>query len=145
MQGARSRAHTDRETWNASGDSDKKAWDGLSDQAKTKVTACHFNKGKEHASQGSKVNQMQAEEQDLLFDDLEDDFEAKQHDLSFDDSNEEQEEQVEPNKRKMTHVSNAGSAGKMHEDEGVDFDMILQAQQAGTHLRLQVRRHQPSD
>jgi len=55
MQGTRSRAYMDCETWNSLGESDKKAWDGLLDQAKTKVTACHFNKGKEHASQGSKA------------------------------------------------------------------------------------------
>jgi len=134
----------DRETWNSLGDSDKKAWDGPSDQAKTKVTACHFNKGKEHASQGSEVNKMEAKEHDLVFDDSEDELEAKQHDLQFDDnSDEEHEDQVEVNKHEMAHVSNAETARKMHEDEGVDFDMILQAQQA--NLRLQVRQHEQHD
>jgi len=52
----------DRDTWNALGDSDEKAWDGLSEPAKMKITACHFNKGKEYASQSSKVNQMEAKE-----------------------------------------------------------------------------------
>jgi len=143
MHGTRSRACMDRETWNSQGDLDKKAWDGLSDQAKTKVTACHFNKGKEHASQSSEVNQMEAKEHDLLFDDSEDKLEAKQHDSQFDDSNKEQEEQVEVNKHKVTHASNAESTRKMCEDNGVDFDTILQAQQANT--RLQARQHVPCD
>jgi len=86
-------------------DLDKKAWDGPSDQTKTKVTAHHFNKGKEHASQSSEVNQMEAKEHDLIFDDSEDGFEAKQCNLLFNDSDEEQEEQVEANKHKITHVS----------------------------------------
>jgi len=47
MQGNQSRAFMNRETWNALEDSDKKAWDQLSDPAKTKITAYHFNKGKE--------------------------------------------------------------------------------------------------
>jgi len=68
---------------------------------------------------------MEAKEDDLIFDDSEDSLEAKQHDLQFDDSDEEQEEQVEVNKHKATHVSNAESTCKMYEDEGVDFDMIL--------------------
>jgi len=29
----------------------------------------HFNKGKEYAAQGSEVNQMEAKEHDLIFDD----------------------------------------------------------------------------
>jgi len=48
MQGNQSRGFVNRETWNVLGDSDKKAWDQLSDPAKTKITAHHFNKGKQH-------------------------------------------------------------------------------------------------
>jgi len=44
MQGNQSRAFMNRETWNALEDSDKKAWDQLSDPAKTKNTVYHFNK-----------------------------------------------------------------------------------------------------
>jgi len=66
MQGSRSRACMDRETWNSLDDSDKKAWDGLSDKAKTKIAAHHFDTGKEYASQGSEVNQMEAKEHDLI-------------------------------------------------------------------------------
>jgi len=144
MQGTRSRAHMDRETWNALGDLDEKAWDGLSDQAKTKVTACHFNKGKEHASQDSEVNNMEAKEHDLVFDDSEDEMEAKQHDLEFDDDSDgEPEGQVEVSKHEAVKASDAESARKMHEGEGVDFDAILQAQKAAA--RLQVRQHDLHD
>jgi len=50
MQGNQSGAFMNCETWNALGDSDKKAWDQLLDPAKTKITAHHFNKGKECAA-----------------------------------------------------------------------------------------------
>ena len=135
LQGTCSRAYVDRHAWNMLEESDKKAWDRLSDQAKTKVTTCHFNKGKECTSQDSEVNQMEAKEHDLIFDDSDDELEAKQHDLLFDDSEEEQEEAVKASKHKVIQVSNAESARKMHEDEEVDFDMMLQAQQANTHLQ----------
>jgi len=46
-------------------------------------------------------------------------------------------------KHEVIHVSHADSSCKMCEDEGVDFDMILQAQQANTCL--QVNQHEPSD
>jgi predicted DNA-binding protein (MmcQ/YjbR family) len=39
MQGNQSGAFMNRDTWNALGDSGKKAWDQLSDAAKTKITA----------------------------------------------------------------------------------------------------------
>jgi len=129
-----------RETWNALGDSDKKAWDQLSDPAKTKITAHHFNKGKEHAAQGSEVNKMEAKEHDLIFDDSDGELEAKQHDLVFDDPEEEEETSIEVNNFESLQVSNAEIARKMYEDEGVNFDMMLQAQQANT--RLQARTHE---
>jgi len=132
-----------RETWNALEDSDKKAWDQLSDPAKTKITACHFNKGKEHAPQGSEVKQMEAKEHDLIFDDSDEESEAKQHDLAFDDPEEEEEATVEVNNFETVQASNAESARKTHEDEGVDFDMMLQAQQANT--RIQARNHELLD
>jgi len=47
------------------------------------------------------------------------------------------------NKHDVAHVSNAASTRKVYEDEGVDFDMILQAQQANS--RLQVRQHEQYD
>jgi len=143
MQGTRSRAFMDRETWNALEDSDKKAWDQLSEPAKMKITAYHFNKGKEYAAQGSEVNQMEAKEHDLIFDDSDEDLEAKQHNLTFDDPEEEEEATVEVNNFKSIQVSNAESTRKMYEDEGVDFDVILQAQQANT--RIQVRTHELLD
>jgi len=83
MQGNQSGAFMNRDTWNALGDSDKKAWDQLSDQAKTKITAHHFNKGKENAAQGSKINQMEAKEHDLICGDSDEELEAKQHDLTL--------------------------------------------------------------
>ena len=143
MQGNQSRAFMNRDTWNAFEDSDKKAWDQLSDPAKTKITAYHFNKGKEYAAQGSEVNQMEAKEHDLIFDDSDEELEAKQHDLVFDDPEEEEETAVEVNNFEAVQVSNAESTHKLYEDEGVDFDMILQAQQANT--RLQVRTHELLD
>jgi len=133
----------DRETWNALEDSDKKAWDQLSEPAKTKITAYHFNKGKEYAAQGSEANQMEAKEHDLIFDDSDEELEAKQHDLIFDDPEEEEEATVEVNNFETVQVSNAESTRKMYEDEGVDFNMILQAQQANT--RIQVRTHELLD
>jgi len=132
-QGNQSRAFMNRKTWNALEDSDKKAWDQLLDPTKTKITACHFNKGKEYAAQGSEVNQMEAKEHDLIFDDSDEELEAKQHDLVFDDPEEEEVTVVEVNNFETVQVSNAESTRKIHEDEGVDFDMILQAQQANTH------------
>ena len=143
MQGNRSRAFMDRETWNALEDSDKKAWDQLSEPAKTKITAYHFNKGKEYAAQGSEVNQMEAKEHDLIFDDSDGELEAKQHDLIFDDPEEEEEAAVEVNNFKTIQASNAESTRKLYEDEGVDFDTILEAQQANT--RIQVRTHKLLD
>jgi len=143
MQGTRSRAFMDRETWNALEDSDKKAWDQMSEPAKTKITAYHFNKGKEYAAQGSEVHQMEAKEHDLISDDSDEELEAKQHDLIFDDPEEEEETTVKVNNFKTVQVSNADSTRKIYEDEGVDFDMILQAQQANT--RIQVRTHEPLD
>jgi len=140
MQGTRSRAFMDHDAWNALGDSHKKAWDQLSEPAKTKIAAYHFNKGKEYAAQGSEVNQMEAKERDLIFDDSEEELEAKQHDLLFDDSEEEPEETVEVNHFKTIQVSNAETTRKMYEDEGVDCDIMLQAQQANT--RLQARNHE---
>jgi len=145
MQGARStsRAFMDRETWNALEDSDKKVRDQLSEPAKTKITAYHFNKGKEHAAQGSEVNQMEAKEHDLIFDDSDEELEAKQHDLILDDPEEEEEATVEVNNFETVQVSNAESTRKMYEDKGVDFDVILQAHQANT--RIQVRTHELLD
>jgi len=55
----------------------------------------------------------------------------------------EHEGQVEVSKHEAAHSSHADSARKMHEDKGVDFDMILQAQKAAT--RLQVRQHEQHD
>jgi len=142
MQGNQSRAFMNRDTWNSLGDSDKKAWDRLSDPAKTKITAHHFNKGKEYAAQDSEANKMEAKEHDLIFDDSEEELEAKLDDIAFDDNNE------EPNTFKVNNfetlqVSNAESTCKMCEEEGVNFDMMLQAQQANT--RLQVRTHELLD
>jgi len=107
MQGNQSGAFMNHETWNALEDSAKKAWDQLSDPAKTKITACHFNKGKEHAAQGSEVNQMEAKEHDLIFDDSDEELEAKQHDLMFDDPEEEEEATVEVNNFETIQVSAA--------------------------------------
>jgi len=132
MQGNQSRAFMNRETWSALGDSDKKAWDQLSDPAKTKIAAHHFNEGKEHAAQGSKVNKMEAKEHDLILDDSDGELEAKQHDLEFDDDEEEEETLIEVNNFESLQASNVETTRKMCEDEGVNFDMMLQAQQANT-------------
>jgi len=51
MQGNQSRAFMNRETWMALGDSDKKAWDQLSDPAKTKITAYCTTSTKERSMQ----------------------------------------------------------------------------------------------
>jgi len=76
-----------------------------------------------------------AKEHELVFDDSEHNLEVNQHDLQFDDSEEEPEEGAEANKHKAIQASNAETACKMCEDEGVDFDVILQAQQANAHLQ----------
>ena len=62
-------------------------------------------------------------------------MEAKQHDLLFDDSDEEPEGTVEVNNFETIQVSNAESTRKIYKDEGVDFDVILQAQQSNTCLQ----------
>jgi len=108
MQGNQSRAFMSRDAWISLGDSDKKAWDQLSDPAKTKITAYHFNKGKEHAAQNSEANKMEAKEHDLVFDDDPDEeLEAKQHDLVFDDPEEEEETSIEVNNFETLRASNA--------------------------------------
>jgi len=142
MQGNQSRAFMNRDTWNVLGDSDKKAWDQLSDQAKTKIAVCHFNKGKEYAAQDSEANKMEAKEHDLIFDDSDEELEAKQHDIAFDDSDEDPDA-VEVNNFETLQMSNAESTRKMSEDEGVDFDTVLQALQANT--RIQVHTHELLD
>jgi len=86
---------------------------------------------------------MEAKEHDLIFDDLDEELEAKQHDLMFDDPEEEEEATVEVNNFETVQVSNVESTRKMYEDEGVDFDVMLQAQQANT--RIQVRTHELLD
>jgi len=134
-----------RGTWNALGDSDKKAWDQLSDPAKKKITAHHFNKGKEHAAQRSEVNEMEAKEHDSIFDDSDEELEAEQHDLVFDDPEEEEETLVDVNNFETLQVSHAETARKMCEDEGVNFDMMLQAQQANTHLQPHTHERLDSD
>jgi len=108
-----------------------------------KITACHFNKGKEHAAQGSKVNQMETKEHGLIFDESDEELEAKQHDLAFNDPEEEEETLIEVNNFETLQVSNAETTRKMCEDEGVNFDMALQAEQANT--RLQARTHELLD
>jgi len=143
MQGNQSRAFMNRETRNALEDSDKKAWDQLSDPAKTKITAHHFNKGKEHAAQASEANKIEAKEHDLIFDDSDEGLEAKQHDLAFDDPDEEEDDAMEVNNFETIQAHNADSTRKMHGDEGIDFDKTLQAQQA--NARLQVRAHELLD
>jgi len=86
---------------------------------------------------------MEAKEHDLIFDDSDGELEAKQHDLIFDDPEEEEEAAVEVNNFKTIQASNAESTRKLYEDEGVDFDTILEAQQANT--RIQVRTHKLLD
>jgi hypothetical protein len=85
---------------------------------------------------------MEAKEHGLIFDDSDEELEAKQHDLAFDDPEKEQET-IEVNNFETLQVSNAESTRKMYEDEGVDLDTILQAQQANT--RIQVRTHELLD
>jgi len=83
MQGTRSQAHMDCDTWNSLEESNKKAWDGSLDKAKMKITGCHFDEGKEHALQGSEANKMEAKEHNLIFDksdnDREEQIEASKH------------------------------------------------------------------
>jgi len=87
---------------------------------------------------------MEANEHDLIFDGSDEGLEAKQYDLVFDDPEEEEEETVvEINNFETVQVSNADSTRKMYEDKEVNFDMMLQAQQANT--RIQVRTHELLD
>jgi len=83
---------------------------------------------------------MEAKEHDLIFDDSDEELEAKQHDLVFDDPEEEEETAVKVINFETVQASNADSTRKMYEDEGVDFSVMLQAQQANT--RIQVRTHE---
>jgi len=85
---------------------------------------------------------MEAKEHDLIFDDSEEELEAKQHDLAFDDSDEEPAT-AEVNNFETLQASNAESTRKMCEDEGVDFDVMFQAQQA--HAHIQAHNHEPLD
>jgi len=87
---------------------------------------------------------MEAKEHDLIFDgDSDDKLEAKQHDLIFDDPEEEEEAAIEVNNFETVQVSNVDTTHNIYEDEGVNFDMILQAQKANT--RLKVRTHELLD
>jgi len=76
---------------------------------------------------------MEAKEHDLVFEDLDEELEAKQHNLAFDDP-EEESDTIKVNNFETLQVSNAESTRKMYEEEGVDFDMMLQAQQTNTCL-----------
>jgi len=86
---------------------------------------------------------MEAKEHDLIFNDSDEELEAKQHDLVFDDPEEEEETLVEVNNFETVQVSDVDSTRKIYEDEGVNFDMMLQAQQANT--RLQAHTHELLD
>jgi len=87
---------------------------------------------------------MEAKEHNLIFDgDSDGELEVKQHDLIFDDPEEEEEAAIEVNNFETVQVSNVDTTRNMYEDEGVNFDMILQAQKANT--RLQVRTHELLD
>jgi len=122
MQGSRSRAYMDRTTWEKLSETDQKTWDTLSDQGKGAVTTYHFNKGKEVALRDA--NKMEAKSHDMVFDDDSDDdnsvIEAKVHESD------------------LATKSDVDSTRKMYENEGVDFNTVLQAQTASTRLEASV-------
>ena len=116
----RRRAYMDQETWNSISEEDRKTWDQLSDSTRTKITSYHFNKGKEYALRGAEANKVEASEHDIIFDDeLENDssdIEARVHETDH------------------HNASYSNDTRLMYEEEGVDFDKILQAQQVNTRL-----------
>lgn len=121
------RAYVDQETWNSISEDDRRIWDTLSNSSRTKITSYHFNKGKEYALRGAEANKMEAKEHDMIFDDdLEEenssDIEARVHETG----------QFTP--------SYSDATRQICEDEGVDFDQILQAQQANTRLHAGMYR-----
>lgn len=127
MEQPHRRIYVDQETLNSIPEEERKIWDALSDTTRTKITSCHFNKGKECAACGMEASKMEAKEHDIIFDgDLEDKdtsgLEARAH----------KTDQFTPLYSDATR--------QMCKEEGVDFDQILQAWQSNT--RLQAGMHQ---
>jgi len=116
-----------QDTWNSIPKDDQMKWDSLSDKTKLTVTTYHFNNGKEHAE----ANKMEAKQHDVVFDvDDEDDnsvIEAKNHEV------------------KSPQVNDPDATRKLHEEEGIDFEQILQAQKANTRLFTGVHEFEPGE
>jgi len=118
MQGRR--AYVTQDTWNSLSKEDQVKWDSLDDKTKLTITACHFNKGKEHALRDAEANKM----------------EAKQHDVVFETDDDNDNLVIEAKNHEVTppQVNNANTTRMSHEEEGIDFGQILQAQKANTRL-----------
>jgi len=129
MQGKR--AYVTQGTWNSLSKEDQVKWDSLEDKTKLTITTYHFNKGKEHALRDTEANKMEAKQHDMVFDsDVEDDnsvIEAKNHELT------------------PPQVNDASTTRKLHEEEGIDFGQILQAQKANTRLFTGVHEFEPEE
>jgi len=129
MQGRR--ACVTQDTWNSIPKDDQVEWDSLSDKTKLTVTAHHFDKGKEHALRDAEANKM----------------EAKQHDAVFDADDEDNNSVIEAWNHEVAppQGNDADMTRKLHEEEGIDFEQILQAQKANTRLFTGVHELEPEE
>jgi len=120
-----------QDTWNSIPKDDQVKQDSLSDKTELTVTACHFDKGKECTSPDAEVNRM----------------DANQHDMAFDADDEAENSVVEGKNHEATppQVKNADMTRKSCEEQGVDFEQILQAQKANTRLFTGVHELEPEE
>jgi len=102
----------------------------------------HFNKGKEYALRDAEANKMEAKQHDMVFE-----IEAKQHDMVFEDDDEDDNQVIEAKNHEVTppQVNDADKTRKLYEEEGVDFEKILEAQKANTRLFTGVHEIEPDE
>jgi len=74
-------------------------------------------------------------------------MEVKQHDTVFDAEDTDKNSVIEAKNGKATlpQVNDAYTTRKLHEEEGIDFEQILQAQKANTRLFTGVHKLEPEE
>jgi len=100
-------------------------------KTKLTVTTYHFNKGKEHASQDTEANKMEAKQHDLVFDaDADDDnsvIETRNHEVA------------------PPQTNDTDTRRRLYEVKGIDFKQILQAQKANTRIHTGDHEFDPNE
>jgi len=124
-------AYMTQETWNSIPKDDQVKSDSLTDKTKLTVAICHFEKGKLHALRETEANKI----------------EAKQHDAVFDADDEDDNSAIEARNHEVTppQSNDADATRRLCADEGIDFEQILQAQRANTHICTGVHEVDPNE